>query len=64
MRVSLIKSEPAFMDERGIYQDTISTLRTNYGFEWQDQFGKQYFQADKKITIAEAMYLAEEIMKQ
>ena len=52
------------MDERGIYQDTISTLRTNYGFEWQDQFGKQYFQADKKITIAEAMYLAEEIMKQ
>ena len=52
------------MDENGVYQDTISTLRNNYGFEWQDQFGKRYFQADKKITIAEAMYLAEEIMKQ
>jgi murein DD-endopeptidase MepM/ murein hydrolase activator NlpD len=64
MRVPLVKSTPVFMDENGVYQDTISTLRNNYGFEWQDQFGKRYFQPDKKITIAEAMYLAEEIMKQ
>ncbi len=64
MRVPLVKSTPVFMDENGVYQDTISTLRNNYSFEWQDQFGKRYFQPDKKITIAEAMYLAEEIMKQ
>lgn len=64
MRISTVKSEPIWMDENGMYQDTISTLRIKYGFEWQDQFGKRYFQSDKKITIAEAMYLAEEIMKQ
>lgn len=41
----------------------MGTLRTKYSFQWQDQFGERYFQPDKAITIAEALYLIGEIVK-
>lgn len=63
LRISMIKSDPVWMDETGTYQDAMATLRSKYGFQWQDQYGERYFQSDKNITVAEAMYLAQEIMK-
>ena len=41
----------------------MTTLRTTYKFKWQDQFGERYFQPDKAITVAEALYLAGEVVK-
>lgn len=41
----------------------MATLRSKYAFRWQDQFGERYFQPDKTITVAEALYLIGEIIK-
>ena len=53
--------EKVFLDETGTWKNAITTLRTNFAFKWKDQFGENYFQPDKTITVGEALYLAEKI---
>ncbi len=50
-----------FVDETGTWKDAVATMRVRYGFKWKDQFGDRYFQADKVVTVGEALYLAEKI---
>lgn len=57
MRINTVKRDPIWNDEGGIYQDSLATLRTKYGFQWKDQFGERYFQSSKVITVSEALYL-------
>lgn len=37
------------------------TLRTKYNFAWLDQFGERYFQPDKTITVAEALFMVDAV---
>lgn len=46
-------------DESGDYEPELRTLRVRDGFVWRDTFGDRYFQSDKKITVEEALYLAD-----
>jgi hypothetical protein len=58
-----VTRDPVWNDESGPYQKTLATLRSQYNFRWQDQFGKTHFQVDKLITRAEAAYLIEVVLK-
>ena len=58
-----VTRDPIWNDESGPYQKTLATLRSQYNFRWQDQFGKTHFQVDKLITRAEAAYLIEVVLK-
>lgn len=63
LRIPLDSVPPVWLDEKCEWQDTLATLRTQYFFQWQDQFGIKYFQPDRIITLAEAMYLAGEVTR-
>ncbi|EKE29175.1 MAG: peptidase M23 [uncultured bacterium (gcode 4)] len=43
-------------DEKWVYKDYITSLRTGYNFCWKDQFATNYFQPDKALTIWETLY--------
>ena len=57
-------SPAVWNDENGKYKDTIATLRTKYNFAWLDQFGQNYFQPDKEITLGEALFLVEKVVRE
>lgn len=63
LRIPTVKRDAVWNDESGTYQDTMATLRSKYQFRWQDPYGERYFQADKAITVAEALYLASQVVK-
>jgi hypothetical protein len=58
-----VTRDPIWNDESGPHQKTLATLRSQYNFRWQDQFGKTHFQVDKLITRGEAAYLIEVVLK-
>lgn len=46
-----------WLDESGPLKDYITSLRLRYNFSWRDQFGENYFQPERKITLGETFYL-------
>ncbi len=56
-------SESVWLDEKWPQKSYITALRTNYWFSWRDQFGKNYFQPDKNISVWESLYLIETLDK-
>jgi hypothetical protein len=46
-----------WLDENGPLKDYITSLRLRYNFSWRDQFGENYFQPERKITLGETFYL-------
>ncbi|EKE27724.1 MAG: Secreted peptidase [uncultured bacterium (gcode 4)] len=54
-------NEVKLNDEKWIYKDYITSLRTGYNFCWKDQFASNYFQPDKAITIWETLYFVNKI---
>lgn len=53
-----------YLDQNGSYKETLSILRSEFGFSWQDQFGDRYFQPDKTITVEEALYLMGQVVRE
>lgn len=49
------------LDEKWPYKEYMISLRVNYGFKWRDQFGQNYFQSEKILTLWEAIYMLENI---
>ncbi|MDD2515831.1 MAG: M23 family metallopeptidase [Candidatus Gracilibacteria bacterium] len=50
-----------FIDQKGDFENYITTLYEYYSFKWKDSFGERYFQPNKEITIGEFIYLFEKI---
>lgn len=58
-----LSDNKAWIDESGKYGQVITTLRMRYNFIWKDDFGPRYFQGDKIITIGEALYMIEQVLR-
>jgi hypothetical protein len=50
-----------FTDESGTWKGAVAAVRTRYAFQWKDQFGQNYFQPDKTVTVGEALYLVQNV---